>query len=79
MSIDDEILDQAKRLAARTGRTLSSVIEDALREAFARRRSSGKRKPVRLTTVSGKGLQPGVDLDDSASLLDLMEEDHAAD
>ena len=79
VSIDDKILVLAKRLAARTGRTLSSVIEDALREALARRRRSGKRKPARLTTVGGKGLQPGVDLDDSASLLDLMEGVHAAD
>ena len=30
--------------------------------------------PVKLITVSGKGLQPGVDLDDSAALLDLMEQ-----
>jgi hypothetical protein len=29
--------------------------------------------PIVLLTVSGNGLQPGVDLDDSAALLDLME------
>jgi hypothetical protein len=29
----------------------------------------------RLVTFKGDGLQPGVDLDDNASLLDLMEED----
>ena len=28
--------------------------------------------PVKLITVSGNGLQPGVDLDDSAELLELM-------
>jgi hypothetical protein len=30
--------------------------------------------PIELLTVSGNGLQPGVDLDNSAALLDLMEE-----
>jgi hypothetical protein len=29
---------------------------------------------VRLRTFRGRGLQPGVDLDDSAGLLDRMEE-----
>jgi hypothetical protein len=32
------------------------------------------REPVRVTAVSGNGPQPGVDLDDSASLLALMQE-----
>jgi len=49
------------------------VIEDALRESLSRKRGTGQRKPVRLVTVNGKGLLPGVDLDDSAVLLDLME------
>ncbi len=32
-----------------------------------------RRTPVTLTTFGGSGLQPGVDLDDSAALLDLMD------
>jgi hypothetical protein len=32
---------------------------------------------VSLPVFKGKGLQPGVDLDDSASLLDLMQADDA--
>jgi hypothetical protein len=35
-----------------------------------------ERPPVYLTTVSGTGLQPGGDLDDSASLLALMDDDN---
>jgi hypothetical protein len=31
-----------------------------------------KSKPVRLKTVKGGGVRAGVDLDDSAALLDLM-------
>jgi hypothetical protein len=76
--LDDALLAQAKQLALQSGRTLTSVIENALREALARQRQAYKRTPVHFTTVDGNGLLPGVDLDDSASLLDLMEASDAA-
>ncbi|MGC9333110.1 MAG: CopG family ribbon-helix-helix protein [Anaerolineae bacterium] len=72
--LDDDLLAEIKQIAARTDRTLTSVIEDALREMLARQQKAEERAPVRLTTVRGSGLQPGVDLDDSAALLSLMEE-----
>ncbi len=71
--LDERLLAEAKKHAADTGRTLTAVLEDALRESLARRRRSAERKPVRLKTVSGTGVRPGVDLDDSSQLLDLME------
>jgi hypothetical protein len=67
--LDDDLFYRVKQLAAQSGRTMTGVIEDALRERLARQDSPPARKPVRLTTVSGNGLQPGIDLDDSASLL----------
>lgn len=73
ISVDGELLKDAKRRAAETGRTLTAVIEDALRESFSRRRTQRHAKRLRLRTVSGDGLRPGVDLDDSAELLDRME------
>jgi len=75
--IDDQLLAEAKQLAAQTGRTLTAVIEDSLREMLSRCINRSKRRTVRLRTVSGNGLQPGVDIDDTASLLDLM--DHLDD
>ena len=71
--LDDQLLADAKRLAAETHRSLTAIIEDALREMLARKQNSGERPPVKLKTVTGQGLQPGVDLDDSAALLDLMD------
>jgi hypothetical protein len=71
--LDDRLLAEAKHLAARTGRTLTAVIEDALRESLARRKRSKHRPNADLPTYRGQGLQPGVDLDDSAALLDLMD------
>jgi hypothetical protein len=70
--LPDDLLAQAKRAALESGTTLTAVIEDALRERLARREERSS-KPVRVTTFGGSGLQPGVDLDDSAALLDLME------
>ena len=73
--LDDVLLADAKTAAARSGRTLTQVIEDALREALARRTSTGAPgAPVALPTFAGRGLQPGVDLDSTASLLELMDE-----
>jgi hypothetical protein len=71
--LDDNLLAEAKQRAARSGLTLTAVIEQALRESFNRRQERRERRPVKLPAWGKGGLQPGVDLDDSASLLDLME------
>jgi hypothetical protein len=72
--LDEQLLREAKRLALDTGRTLTAVIEDALRESLVRRRTTAPREPVRLRTYAGRGPRPGVDLDDSAALRELMDE-----
>ena len=71
--LDDALLAEAKKVAAETGRTLTAVIEDALREVLARRRPARLRTRVKFSTFGGKGLHPGVDLDNSAALLERME------
>ncbi|MBI5368067.1 MAG: ribbon-helix-helix protein, CopG family [Planctomycetes bacterium] len=74
IQVADEVLAEFKRFAADSHRSLGAVIEDALREVLARRRAGRPAHRVRITTFKGRGLQPGVDLDDGAALLDLMEE-----
>lgn len=76
--LDEQLLRQVKQYAARNGRTLTAVIEDALRELLARSRRGRVRQRVQLPTYVGKGLQRGVKLDDTASLLDLMDRSDAA-
>lgn len=71
--IDDQLLTQTKQLATKTGRTITAVIEDALRETLARQKENEQRSLVKLPIFHGQGLQAGVDLDDSAALLELME------
>ena len=70
--LDEHLLAEAKKFAAESGRTLTAVLEDALRDALARRTIRAKRTRVRLRTFNGDGLWPGVDLDDSAALLECM-------
>jgi hypothetical protein len=76
--LDDQLLKSAKRFAHETGQSLTKLIEDALRHALARRTTKPARKPIKLTTCSGRGLHPGVDIDDSAALLAFMERPHGS-
>lgn len=72
VKIDDHLLAEAKSQAARSGRTLNEVVEDALRESFGRRDRAVRERAVDLPTFSGR-IQSGVDLDDTSALIDLME------
>jgi hypothetical protein len=70
--LDEELLKEAKSAAAASGRSFTELVADALRETLSRRKPE-PRKPVKLHTYGQGGLRPGVDINDSAALLDLME------
>lgn len=78
VSIDDSLLRRLKEDSARTGRTLGSLIEDAVRAAY-------KRPPAAdidlepLPTFGGSGVLPGVDITDMRSLRDLMDDGEPLD
>ena len=71
--LPDDLLVQVKKLAAESHTSVTALIEDTLKERLARRKLSPKSKGVNLTTYGAGGLLPGVDLDDTSALLDLME------
>jgi len=77
ITLDDALLRQAKQAAARSGRTLSDLVAEGLREVLLRRKTPA-RSTVRLPTVGGKGIHPGLDLDDLGLILDAMDEPDAA-
>ena len=70
--LDPALMAEVKRLAASTNRTLTAVIEDALREVVARRQRRSRRA-VTLTVFDGNGVRPGIDIDDTAALMDVMD------
>lgn len=72
--LDERLLRDAKTFAARNGRTLTAIMEESLRQYLSRTPVQAAGRPFRMRTFKGSGLAPGVDLDDSAALLDLMEE-----
>jgi metal-responsive CopG/Arc/MetJ family transcriptional regulator len=73
INVDDQLLMQAKAQAAASGVTLAQLIEDALRESLIRRENMENRERVRMITMKGIGTRPGIDLDNSQSLLEIME------
>ena len=72
--MEPSLLAAAKSAAIESGRTLTAVIEDAVREALGRKQKKASSKRMVLPTFKGKGLRAGVDLDDSAHLRELMDE-----
>ena len=61
MRIDEMLLNEAKAYAARNGRSLNSVMEDALRQLLNRATEVAGRPRVELVTSTGEpGFQPWV-------------------
>ncbi|MFP4088652.1 MAG: type II toxin-antitoxin system VapB family antitoxin [Desulfobacteraceae bacterium] len=73
--IEDRLLNEAKKVALSSNMTLSGLVENALREMLSRRQNNTEKPKIELITFKGRGLKHGVDLDDSAALLDLMQAD----
>lgn len=70
----DDLLAAAKELAVQSGRTLTAIIEDSLRESLGRQKqATAPAQRIKLITEGKGGLRPGVDLSNSAELLDIME------
>lgn len=71
--LDDELLAEAKRYAARTGRTLTSLIDEGLREVLARGERRAPAKRVELLTGGEGGLRPGIRSDSFSEVLDQLD------
>jgi hypothetical protein len=72
VTIDDSLYRTVKARAAQAGRTVSAVIEDAIRASLDRGRPGAE--PEELPVYGGSGVQPGVDLTSDAALRDRMDE-----
>lgn len=79
MRLPENLMRDVKKLAADTDRTLTAVIEDALREVLARGREGASVAPVRLPADGEGGLRPGVDLDDRRALQEILDRGKSVD
>lgn len=79
--LDEHLLAEAKAYAARHNASLNSVMEEALRRMLMSVQEQRESAPFRFQVHQGeaRGLQPGVDLDNNAALLDLMTDAEAED
>jgi hypothetical protein len=72
--LDEHLLDLARREAARRSMTLTALIEHGLRLALRKPQRVPQDARVVLPVSHARGgLMAGVDLDDSAALLDRMD------
>ncbi|BBX73384.1 ribbon-helix-helix protein, CopG family [Mycobacterium shinjukuense] len=71
--IDDELYREVKMRAARSGRTVAAVLEDAVRRGLnpSDQRAGGR---YTLRATGSGGLRPGVDLSSNAAIAEAMDE-----
>ncbi len=68
------MLERAKQEASRRGTTLTALIDEGLRLVLARSRATSHHPRVNLPVCrAGGGTLPGIDLNESATLLEAME------
>lgn len=73
INLHRELIQRATKASLDSGKTLSEFIEDALRDALAGRRNRKPGREFKVITSGRGGLLPGVNLDDSSALQDIME------
>lgn len=71
--IDDDLYRSVKERAARSGRTVASVLEDAVRIGLANEAAT-ERVPLRVRGSGRGGLRPGVDLGSNRDVAELLDE-----
>jgi hypothetical protein len=73
MRLDAALMAKAKEEAARSGETLTALIERGLRLALARPARPQHKVMICIPVSTARGgTRPGVNLDNSAALLDVL-------
>ena len=74
ISIDDDLLRQAKQRALERGTTLSDVVSEALRIALSQRPRKSRPKIRLVTAGHGSRVMPGIDFSNNASVWAALDE-----
>jgi hypothetical protein len=75
VDISDNLLEEAKRLAAREGTTVKALIEQGLRQSITAKKKPGVYHLIK-ATFKGQGLQPGVSTATWDQIRDMAYEGH---
>lgn len=76
VTIDDDLLRQAKRAALDSDRSLSDVVAEALRELLCRRPAKPEYRVELITAGHGSRVVPGLDFSDNAAVRAAMDEEY---
>lgn len=71
--LEESLLKRAKREAVRRGSTVTALMEEGLQLVLAEKYGKPAARVKLPLCRAGGGVLPGVDLNDSTSLLDIME------
>jgi predicted transcriptional regulator len=73
IDLNPDLHVRARRVAAKSKRSLTAVIEEALRLYLLREPERRRGGRVRLPTAGAGGPHPGIDLDRTSMLLDRLD------
>ena len=73
INLPDDLILRAKKAALEADTTLTEFITNALRESLAQRRRKTQTHELEINPTGSGGVFPGVDLDDTSALLDIMD------
>ena len=76
--IDDELYREVKARAARSGRTVAAVLEDAVRRGLEPA-AHQDRPPYAVRPTGSGGLRPGIDIAFNSTVAEAMDESTSFD
>lgn len=71
LNIPDDLYRDVRMKAAQEGRTITAVVEDALRQLLAEEPHYSE--PYRVRPLRTGGLSPGLDINDNSAVLDYLD------
>jgi hypothetical protein len=73
IKLPEDLVQRAKMAASESDMTLVEFIETALRVSLVERQDGKPGREFRVNASGSGGLLPGVNLDDTSALLDIMD------
>jgi hypothetical protein len=73
INLPDDLILRAKKAAVQAETTLTEIIANALRESLAKPQRKKAKRQLKIFASGSGGVFPGVDLDDTSALLDIMD------
>ena len=73
INLPDDLMLRVKKAALDAETTLTQFIADALRVSLAERSQKRQNRELKINASGKGGVLPGVDLDDTSALIDIMD------